>query len=79
MSKEIAKKQTTKVYTLILNRGYNLTEFVKKVKDTTGVNIELYRMSKIASGLIKNYKTNTARAIANTLGVNIDDILEDDE
>lgn len=75
-TKDISTKKQTKVYALILSRGYNLTEFIKRVKDTTGVNIELYRMSKIASGLIRNYKTDTARAIANTLGVPIDDILE---
>jgi DNA-binding Xre family transcriptional regulator len=66
----------TKLYKILINRGLTQTELCEKILKETGVNIELYRMSKIVNGQTKNYFTDTAKAIAKTLQVHIEDILE---
>ena len=66
----------TKLHKLLIQRAMTQTELCERVKQVTGVNIELYRMSKIVNGQITNYFTNTAKAIAQTLQVPIEDILE---
>jgi DNA-binding Xre family transcriptional regulator len=51
-------------------------ELRQLVLDKTGVEIQIYRISKIVTGQITNYFTDTAKAIANALEVSIDDIIE---
>jgi DNA-binding Xre family transcriptional regulator len=41
-----------------------------------GVEIQTYRISKIVTGQLTNYFTDTAKAIAQALDVKVDDILE---
>ena len=66
----------TKLHKILIRRGMTQTELAARVKEVTGVNIELYRMSKIVNGQMTNYFTSTAKAIAQTLQVPIEDILE---
>jgi hypothetical protein len=66
----------TKLAQILIKRGMSQTELIERVRDTQGVNIEKYRMSKIVSGHITNYFTSTARAISNALNLPIEDILE---
>ncbi len=66
----------TKLAQILIKRGISQTELIDKIKETQGVNIEKYRMSKIVSGQITNYFTTTARAISNALDLPLEDILE---
>jgi DNA-binding Xre family transcriptional regulator len=66
----------TKLAQILIKRGISQTELIDKIRETQGVNIEKYRMSKIVSGQIKNYFTSTARAISNALNLPIEEILE---
>jgi DNA-binding Xre family transcriptional regulator len=66
----------TKLAQILIKRGMSQTELIDRVRETQGVNIEKYRMSKIVSGQIRNYFTSTARAISNALNLPIEDILE---
>ncbi len=70
-------ENTTKLQRLLIQRGLSQSDLQKKVQAKTGIKIEPYRVSKIVNGSIKNYFTDTARAIATTLEVSIEEILED--
>jgi len=70
-------ENTTKLQRILIQRGFSQSDLQKKVLVNTGIKIEPYRVSKIVNGSIKNYFTDTARAIAKTLEVSIEEILED--
>jgi len=70
-------ENTTKLQRLLIQRGFSQSDLQKKVLVNTGIKIEPYRVSKIVNGSIRNYFTDTARAIAKTLEVSIEEILED--
>lgn len=75
MGNNMSEKKT-KLAQILIKRGISQTELIEKIRETQGVNIEKYRMSKIVSGQITNYFTSTARAISNALNLPIEDILE---
>jgi transcriptional regulator with XRE-family HTH domain len=80
MDTESTNKQmdtSTKLQRLLIQRGLSQSDLQKKVHAKTGIKIEPYRVSKIVNGSITNYFTETARAIATTLEVPIEAILED--
>lgn len=66
----------TKLHKLLIQRGMTQRELRQMVIDKTGVDIQLYRISKIVTGQLTNYFTDTAKAIATSLNVSIEDILE---
>jgi DNA-binding Xre family transcriptional regulator len=66
----------TKLHKILIQRGMTQRELRQLVLDKTGVEIQIYRISKIVTGQITNYFTDTAKAIANALEVSIDDIIE---
>ena len=66
----------TKLAQILIKRGISQTELIERIRETQGINIEKYRMSKIVSGQITNYFTITARAISNALNLPIEEILE---
>lgn len=66
----------TKLHKLLIQRGMTQRELRQSVIDKTGVDIQLYRISKIVTGQLTNYFTDTAKAIANALDVSIEEILE---
>lgn len=66
----------TKLHKLLIQRGMTQRELRQMVIDKTGVDIQLYRISKIVTGQLTNYFTDTAKAIATALDVSIEDILE---
>lgn len=70
-------EKTTKLQKLLIQRGLSQSDLQKRVHSKTGIKIEPYRVSKIVNGTITNYFTETARAIAKTLEVSIEEILED--
>jgi DNA-binding Xre family transcriptional regulator len=66
----------TKLHKILIQRGMTQRELRQVVVDKTGVDIQLYRISKIVTGQLTNYFTDTAKAIANALNVSIEEILE---
>ncbi len=66
----------TKLHKILIQRGMTQRELRQLVLEKTGVEIQIYRISKIVTGQITNYFTDTAKAIANALEVSIDDIIE---
>ena len=66
----------TKLHKLLIQRGMTQRELRQMVIDKTGVDIQLYSISKIVTGQLTNYFTDTAKAIATALNVSIEDILE---
>jgi transcriptional regulator with XRE-family HTH domain len=66
----------TKLHKILIQRGMTQRELRQLVLDKTGYEIQIYRISKIVTGQITNYFTDTAKAIANALDVTIDEILE---
>jgi DNA-binding Xre family transcriptional regulator len=66
----------TKLHKILIQRGMTQRELRQVVVDKTGVDIQLYRISKIVTGQLTNYFTDTAKAIANALDVSIEEILE---
>lgn len=69
----------TKLYRLLLQRGINQKDLAELIKNRTGMTIQKYRVSKIVNGLIRNYHTDTCRAISRTLGVPMEEILEEND
>jgi DNA-binding Xre family transcriptional regulator len=66
----------TKLHRILIQRGMTQKELQALVLEKTGMDIQLYRISKIVTGQLKNYFTDTAKAIATALEVSVDDILE---
>jgi DNA-binding Xre family transcriptional regulator len=66
----------TKLHKILIQRGMTQRELRQLVLDKTGVEIQKYRISKIVTGQLTNYFTDTAKAIATSLDVRIEDILE---
>lgn len=66
----------TKLHKILISRGMTQRELRQLVLDKTGMDIQLYRISKIVTGQLTNYFTDTAKAIAQALEVSIEDILE---
>jgi DNA-binding Xre family transcriptional regulator len=66
----------TRLHQLLIQRGMTQKELKELVLKKTGVEIQTYRISKIVTGQLTNYFTDTAKAIAQALDVKVDDILE---
>lgn len=66
----------TKLHKILIQRGMTQRELRQLVLDKTGYEIQIYRISKIVTGQITNYFTDTAKAIARALDVTIDEIIE---
>ena len=62
---------------LLMRKGLTQMELLENIKKTTGVKLMPYQLSQIVTGKVKNYHTKTASVIAKTLGVTIDEILEE--
>lgn len=68
---------TTKLARILMLRGMTQQELYDLIKERTGTEIQLYRISTMVNGKLKNYKVSTARLIAQALGVPTDSIIED--
>jgi RNase P/RNase MRP subunit POP5 len=66
----------TKLCIILIERGMKQKDLQKAIWDSQGVHIGDYRISKMVNGLLTNYHIRTAKLIANTLGVTIDEIVE---
>lgn len=68
--------EKTKVAQLLDKKGISQAEFKRQIKEKTGVDIGADRISKIYTGRLQNYTLYTAKVMAVTLGVQIDEIVE---
>jgi DNA-binding Xre family transcriptional regulator len=68
----------TKLAYILIEKNMTQRDLQRAIIDEYGIKIGDDRISKMVSGKLTNYHINTARIVANTLGVSIDDIVEDD-
>ena len=65
----------TKLQVLLSDKKMTQGDLQRAIKNKHGVLLGRDRISRLVSGIIHNYHTNTAKIIADTLEVTIDDIL----
>jgi len=68
----------TKLARLLMLRGMTQQELFDLVKNKTGKEIQLYRISTMVNGKLRDYKVSTARLMAKALDVPTDSIIEDE-
>jgi DNA-binding Xre family transcriptional regulator len=68
--------EKTKIAKLLEHKGISQAELKRRIKETTGADIGADRISKICTGRLQNYTLYTAKVIAVTLGVPVDEIVE---
>jgi transcriptional regulator with XRE-family HTH domain len=66
----------TKIQLLLRNRGLTQTDLFNLIKDSKHKNIGQDRINKLVLGNQKNYTIETAKILADVLGVKLDDIVE---
>jgi DNA-binding Xre family transcriptional regulator len=66
----------TKIAKLLEEKKMSQRDLQRAIIDMFGVKIGDDRISKICTGRLKNYHTNTAVMLAMTLNVKVDEILE---
>jgi len=76
-SREMAKIEieVTKIQKILIERGLTQTDLYQLIKDG-GNEIGKDRINRIVNGKLTNFHTNTAKILANALGVKIDDVVE---
>jgi DNA-binding Xre family transcriptional regulator len=67
----------TKLAKLLAVRNMTQQELHDIVRAKTGHTIQLYRISLMVNGKLKDYKVSTARKLADALNVSTNDIIED--
>ena len=67
--------QVTNIQAILNQRGLTQTDLYQLIKEN-GNQIGKDRISRIVSGKLTNYHTNTAKILANALGVSVDEIIE---
>lgn len=67
--------EVTKIEKILIERGLTQTDFYELIK-SNGNEIGKDRINRIVKGKLINFHTNTAKVLANALGVTIDDIVE---
>jgi DNA-binding Xre family transcriptional regulator len=66
----------TKISKILKERGIRQKDFINIIEDTTGIRFSRDRISRICTGKIKNYTIETAVILSSSLGVSIDDIVD---
>lgn len=66
----------TKIAKILRERKISQAEFRRQINEKAGVDIGADRVSKICTGRLQNYSLYTARILAHTLNVSIDEIVE---
>lgn len=67
--------EVTKLQKILYERELTQTDLYELIKES-GKEIGKDRINRIVNGKLTNFHTNTAKAIANALGVSIDDIID---
>jgi transcriptional regulator with XRE-family HTH domain len=66
----------TKLQTILNSKGMSQRDLQRAIKSKFNILLGDDRISKMVSGKLSNYHVNTAKLIAQTLDVSIDDIVE---
>jgi transcriptional regulator with XRE-family HTH domain len=75
-TKKIMNTRITKIQLLLRSRGLTQTDLFNLIKDSKHKNIGQDRINKLVLGNQKNYTIETAKTLADVLGVKLDDIVE---
>ena len=67
--------EVTKIQKILIERGLTQTDLYELIK-SNGNEIGKDRINRIVNGKLTNFHTNTAKILANALGVKIDDVVE---
>lgn len=67
--------EVTKIQKILIERGLTQTDLYELIKDG-GNEIGKDRINRIVNGKLTNFHTNTAKILANALGVKLDDVVE---
>lgn len=67
--------EVTKINKILIKRGLTQTDLYDLIK-LDGQEIGKDRINRIVNGKLTNYHTNTAKILANALGVTLDDIVD---
>jgi len=67
--------EVTKINKILIKRGLTQTDLYDLIK-LNGQEIGKDRINRIVNGKLTNYHTNTAKILANALGVTLDDIVD---
>ena len=70
------ENEITKLQKILLDRGMTQADLMRAITKKTGFQIGRDRICKIVNGNLKNYTLETAVMIAESLQVNVDDIVE---
>jgi DNA-binding Xre family transcriptional regulator len=70
------ENEMTKLQKILIDRGMTQADLMRAITKQTGFQIGRDRISKIVNGNLKNYTLETAVMIAESLQVNVDDIVE---
>lgn len=68
----------TKLYRILLERGMTQRDLQRAIIDKYGIKLGDDRICKMVNGTLKNIHIKTAKLVASTLEVSLDDIIEDD-
>jgi len=66
----------TKLSLILISRGMSQQDLIDKIKEVSGKTIGRDRISKIVSGKLRDYMISTARIIASSLDLTIEEIVE---
>jgi transcriptional regulator with XRE-family HTH domain len=66
----------TKLARILTQRGMSQRDLQRAIKEMHFVHLGDDRISKMVNGILTNYQIKTARMIAETLNVSLDDIVE---
>jgi DNA-binding Xre family transcriptional regulator len=66
----------TKLAVILAERGMTQRDLQREILSRQGFKIGDDRISKMVNGKLKNYHIQTAKLVANTLNVKVDDIIE---
>jgi DNA-binding Xre family transcriptional regulator len=67
--------EVTKINKILIERGLTQTDLYELIK-SNGSEIGKDRINRIVNGKLNNYHTNTAKVLANALGVTLDEIVD---
>ncbi len=70
------KVKTTKLKTLLAERKISQRDFIEMIKKKTKEVYSPARISKYVNGVTAFMTTDTAKILAKTLGVKIDDVID---
>ena len=66
----------TKLQQIIENRQITQSDFIRIIKEKTGIDFDKGNLSRIVNGHKTNFTIETARILSDSLGVTLDEIID---